>query len=301
MNNILIPRASLIVATIWCFLGITGAKAQVTNESPNVLLVTAHPDDEALFGGAVFRLARELGIPVDLAVITDGAGGYRYSTLAESIYGLKLTDPEVAANYLPAIRKRELLTGGRHVGIRRYHFFDQPDTGRTPDPDSVLQNLWASETVVAKLASIYREHRYDFVFVFIPLTSGHGHHAAAALLALRAGATLEPELRPVVLGAWISSKDSEEPLSFSGRDGYPVFETTSDSSLFRFDRTQAIVGSDRLNYKIPVNWLIAEHKSQGTMQLLLNSGDIEEYWLFRSNPPDAFERASRLFDVINAR
>lgn len=153
--------------------------------------------------------------------------------------------------------------------------------------------------VAAKLASIISDYQYDFVFVFIPLTSGHGHHAAASLLALQAAATLDPALRPVVLGAWISSKDAAEALSFSGREGYPVFETTSDSSIFRFDRTRPLAGSERLNYKIPVNWLIAEHRSQGTMQLLLNSGDVEEYWLFKSNPLDARERASRLFERIN--
>ena len=48
---------------------------------------------------------------VDLALITNGEGGYKYSTLAEDIYGLELTDEEVGRKYLPDIRKKELEAG----------------------------------------------------------------------------------------------------------------------------------------------------------------------------------------------
>ncbi|HZF12497.1 MAG TPA: PIG-L family deacetylase, partial [Thermoanaerobaculia bacterium] len=80
---------------------------------PNVLLVTAHPDDDALFGGAVYKITHQLGGRVDLFLVTNGEGGFHYSTLSEPIYGLKLSDEKIGREYLPGIRKRELLAGGK--------------------------------------------------------------------------------------------------------------------------------------------------------------------------------------------
>jgi hypothetical protein len=59
-----------------------------------------------------------------------------------------------------------------------------------------------------------------------------------------------------------------------------------------------MVSASALNYKIIVNWEIAEHKSQGTMQLAMNSGDLEDFWYFDVNPPDGRERTKRIFDEL---
>lgn len=264
-----------------------------------VLVVTAHPDDEALFAGSLYRVAQELGGRVDLALVTDGAGGYRYSNLAERIYGIELTNPEVARQYLPAIRKQELMAGGRIIGFRQYYFLDQPDTGKTTDPDSILATVWNADFVLTRLTDILASNRYDFVLTSLPRSDTHGHHKAAAILAIRASQQLVDGKRPVVMGAWISDEGDEAALTFDGLDGYPESETIGTMSSFRFDKTQPLAGNDRLNYKIPVNWLIAEHKSQGTMQLYVNRGDIEEYWIYRMNPPDSVERARGYFDALN--
>jgi hypothetical protein len=101
------------------------------------------------------------------------------------------------------------------------------------------------------------------------------------------------------MGTWISDVGDETALMFDGLDGYPESETIDVISSFRFDKTQPLASNAGLNYKIPVNWLIAEHKSQGTMQLYVNRGDIEEYWIYRLNPPDAIERARGYFDALN--
>lgn len=278
---------------------IAGAGVAQPLQNTSILMVTAHPDDDALFAGSVYRATRELGATVDVAVVTDGAGGYRFSTLAERIYGLKLTDPEVARQYLPAIRKQELLAGGRIVGLRRYFFLDQPDTGRTPDPDSVLSTVWDSTYVLDRLTEIVGEGAYDFILTILPQEQQHGHHKAAAILALRAARRVPDDARPVVLGAWMSELGDKESLTFDGLVGYPESATISSRSSFQFDRTQPLAGNERLNYKIPVNWLISEHKSQGTMQLLVNVGDVEEYWVFRQNPDDAIGRAARYFETLN--
>jgi hypothetical protein len=47
-----------------------------------------------------------------------------------------------------------------------------------------------------------------------------------------------------------------------------------------------------------VNWVIAEHKSQGTMQLLMNRGDIECFWYFDANGPAGQERVADLFEQL---
>ena len=69
---------------------------QTLRRTPKVLMVVAHPDDEYTFAATSCRIVQEMGGHVDQVVITDGAGGHRYSHAAESIYGLQLTDPVVA-------------------------------------------------------------------------------------------------------------------------------------------------------------------------------------------------------------
>ena len=81
------------------------------SNKPSVLIVTAHPDDDALFSGTVYKITHDLGGTVDLALVTNGEGGYKYSTLGEAIYGLKLTDEAVGREHLPRIRKMELMKG----------------------------------------------------------------------------------------------------------------------------------------------------------------------------------------------
>ena len=79
----------------------------------------------------LYQLTHQLDRTVDLALVTDGSGGYRYSTLAEEIYGVEFTNEEVARQHLPAIRKQELMAGGAIVGISKYFFFDQLDDAFT--------------------------------------------------------------------------------------------------------------------------------------------------------------------------
>lgn len=265
---------------------------------PAILAVTAHPDDEGLFAATIYRLAVELGARVEVALITDGAGGYRYSSLAERIYGVELTDPEIAREYLPAIRKQELLRGGQWVGIRNYHFLDQTDSGYTQDPDSILAEVWDGTFVLERLTAIMRDGNFDFVFTHLPRENTHGHHKSASMLATRAAAALGAQ-RPVVFGSWIANKDDSTEITHQALDRYPITATTTAKAAWSFDRTRGLGFDGRLNYKIPVNWLIAEHKSQGTMQLLTNDGDMEQFWIYAENPPDATERANALFKLVN--
>jgi LmbE family N-acetylglucosaminyl deacetylase len=234
------------------------AQDSTLNYKPKILLVTAHPDDDALFSATVWKTTKLLGGTVDLALMTNGEGGYKYSTLGNYIYGKELDQEEVGRDYLPGIRKKELIAGGTIVGIRDYFFFDQQDFYYTQDIEETLEK-WDTPPIVKRLQEIMEREHYDFVFMMLPFDGNHGHHKAATLLALK--------VRP--------------------------------NTTFEFDRNQKFGFNDRLDYNIIANWVIAEHKSQGTMQLLMRNGVIEQYWFAELNSEDDLEKTREFFEVIN--
>jgi len=268
-----------------------------TNRGPSVLIVTAHPDDDALFAGSVYKITHELDGRVDLALITDGAGGYRFSTLGEPIYGLKLTDPEVAAEHLPAIRKQELMRGGKIVGMSNYHFLDQPDRGRSDDPEEFFGGVWDTSFVKNRLEDIMRRGDYDFVFAHLPVSFMHAHHKVATMLALEVASDLEDEVRPVVLGGWSRTHSDTTAFHFEQLEGYDI--TRVDPVPREFNRNQPIGLDGRLNYNIVHNWLVAEHKSQGTMQLFLSRDSKELYFYFLANGDRGRAAFDALFDRLS--
>lgn len=271
-----------------------GPPPALAAQAPRVLTVIAHPDDDAMFAGAVYKITHTLGGVVDIAVVSDGSGGFRYAQLAEPIYGRKLTDEAVARRYLPAIRKQELMAGGAITGVRDYTFLDELDHAYTENVDTVLAHVWDAERVRRRLTDVMRRG-YDFVFVHLPIERFHGHHKAATILALEAAAGLPLAERPVVLGAFVGGKSDTTFAGFNGLAGWPVTRIRPDVTPFQFDRTQALSPDGRLDYRIVVNWLIAAHRSQGTMQLLINQGEVERYWYFAANDPSGVARVRELF------
>lgn len=268
-----------------------------TDRGPSVLIVTAHPDDDAMFAGAVYKITHELDGRVDLALITDGAGGYRYSTLGEPIYGLNLTDPEVAAEYLPAIRKQELMRGGSIVGMSSYYFLDQPDRGRSDDPEEFFGGVWDTTFVKDRLEDIMRQGDYDFVFVHLPVSFMHAHHKVATMLALEVATRLDDPVRPVVLGTWFIADSDTASFHFEHLEGYDLSRV--DPLPLEFDRNQPIGLNGRLNYNIVANWLVAEHKSQGTMQLFMGRDGREIYYYFLANDGHGRDAFEALFEKLS--
>jgi LmbE family N-acetylglucosaminyl deacetylase len=291
----IMPAVALLVCS--GSAAFTGAPSAAAGDSVRVLIVVAHPDDDAMFAGTVYKLTHLLNGEVDLALVTDGSGGFRYAQLAEPVYGLRLTDETVARQYLPAIRKRELMAGGAIVGIRNYFFLDEYDHAYTENVDTVLTHVWDAGRVRSRLRRIMRERGYDFVFVHLPIEAFHGHHKAATILALEAAAQLDGDARPVVLGAFVGARGDAALLDFRGLPDYPITRIAAGMPPFVFDLTEPIDPAGRLDYRIVVNWLIAEHKSQGTMQLLMgrDGAELERYWYFAANPADGAARAERLF------
>lgn len=263
--------------------------------------MVAHPDDDAMFSASIYRITHTLGGRVDLAVVTDGSGGFRFAQLAEPIYGLALTDEAVARQYLPAIRKRELLDGGAIEGIRRYFFLDEYDHAYTENVDTVLAHVWNADRVRGRLTEIMTDGGYDFVFVHLPIPGFHAHHKAASLLALEAARATPADRRPLVLGSFVGQGDGDTSLAgYRELPGYPITRVHPGGPHFTFDRRLPIDPEGRLDYRIVVNWVIAAHKSQGTMQLLVNQGNVERFWMFEVNEAERFVQAERLFERLGA-
>lgn len=283
----------------WLICGSVFAQDAPLDYKPKVLLVTAHPDDDALFSATVFKTTKLLGGVVDLALMTNGEGGYKYSTLGNYIYGRELDTEEIGRAYLPGIRKKELMAGGDIVGIRNYFFFDQKDFYYTLDVEEALTK-WDTEMIVDRLMGIMHEEEYDFLFLMLPFEEFHGHHKAATVLALRALKQLPEENRPIALEAFVRRGEEDSGIEFTMLEEHPSTKVMPDVT-FEFNRNQTFGHNNRLNYNIIANWVIAEHKSQGTMQLLMqsNNGIIEQYWFPSLNTEKGLAKTKAFFEVIN--
>ena len=258
-----------------------------------ILIVVAHPDDEYAFAGSVYRLVREGGWTADQVVITDGESGFRYSTLAEEFYGVPLADAKDARTHLPAIRKEEARRAAKVLGLRNQYFLDQRDTGFDREASSADASNWDRAKVRAFLGDLLARERYDIVVTLLPTAQTHAHHREAALLTLEAVSELPAALRPLVFGVEAHGK-REEPLRFAGLEAARLTRTVGDAPALAFDRTTPFGFRDSLDYRIVVNWVIAEHKSQGLFQMDYSKDELEQFWLFAVSGADSGPRLESL-------
>lgn len=274
------------------------AEAQLLDYQPKILLVTAHPDDDALFSATVFKTTHLLGGTVDLALMTNGEGGYKYSTLGNYIYGKQLDKEEVGRAQLPGIRKKELMAGGDIVGLRNYFFFDQKDDEYSLDAARPLE-AWTTDYIEERLQEIILEEQYDFILTMMPSPDTHAHHKASAILVLRTVQSLPEKDRPLVLASTIT-RESKNSIEFRELEGYAFTRIDSSVGPFTFDRSQKFGHNNELDYNIIADWVIAEHKSQGTMQQFLGADNsIEQYWYYAINPADKTGKARSFFEAVN--
>jgi len=247
---------------------------------PRVLIVVAHPDDESCFAATVYEITHNLGGVVDQLVITNGEGGYRYSLLAESFYGVALTDEAVGRAALPEIRKRELLEAGHILGIANHFFLDQLDRRYTQDIEEVLGEHWSKGVVLPEVERRIAAGNYDFVFTLFPSPETHGGHKAATITALNAVQTSAGR-KPVVLGCQdIRSEAGKQPSWQGFQSAQHPFSVLPQ--IYVTDRTVKFGFNNALDYQIIVNWVIAAHKSQGAFQMGMNGADREEFVILES-------------------
>ena len=220
MKNAVKNSLAILVRTSMLFFLLIGfAAAQPpTAAAPapvRALIVVAHPDDESCFAATVYEITHNLGGTVDQLVITNGEGGYRYSLLAESYYGVALTDEAVGRAALPEIRKRELLEAGHILGVANHFFLDERDVRYTQDIDEVLNEHWHPGVVLPEVERRIAEGHYDFVFTLFPSPMTHGGHKAATITALSA-VQQTVKHKPVVLACQDSRSDDQTQPSWKG-------------------------------------------------------------------------------------
>jgi N-acetylglucosamine malate deacetylase 2 len=262
-------------------------------QARKVLMVVAHPDDEYAFAATTYRLVRELGWAADQVIITNGEAGYRYSALAEAVYGVALSQEGDGRAHLPAIRKEEAVRAGKILGIRRHYFLDQKDSGFATDAASADSSNWDRARVLSAISELLVREQYDAVFTLLPTAETHGHHRAATLLALDAVARLPQDQRPLFFGVEPRAK-SDTPARFAGLASQPLTATVKADPFFVFDRMASFGYKNALNYQIVVNWVIAEHKSQGLFQKDSGVHELEQFWLFLISGGGAAKRADEL-------
>lgn len=273
----------------------TSAEVEV-RVAPRVLLIVAHPDDEYEMAATVYRITRELSGTVDQVIISNGEGGFRYSSLAGRYYGADLANEPVGRAKLPRIRKEEAHEAARVLGIQHQWFLNERDDRFTLDVEEVLHKTWRATRIENLLVQRLRSGHYDFVFVILPTEDTHGQHKAATILALRAVEQLPANRRPTVLGAQASPKDTD---SYRALTGYAITSTASALPQFHFDRNTHFGFQNALSYQIVVDWVIAEHKSQGLFQTSYGQDRFENFWLFTGNSAADTRRVETLFQEIN--
>jgi N-acetylglucosamine malate deacetylase 2 len=264
-------------------------------QPPRVLVVTAHPDDETMFPVTIFKITHELNGTVDLALITDGSGGYN-GLVASTYYGKNLTDSTTGRTFLPLIRKKELMCSGEVMGIRNFYFLDQIDDYYQFDPKPFLSGeRWNINYINGKLDKIIAENNYDFIFCLVPDVGQHAHHKTATILALQAA--LRAKNKPIVLGGRSLNKDY--PFKFTGLEGYKETNIDATSPVFYFDRSFGFGERNQHSYMIVADWVKACHKSQsGDMNASMHKGELETFWYFAQNGKENIKKAADLFEKL---
>jgi LmbE family N-acetylglucosaminyl deacetylase len=251
----------------------------------------AHPDDEYAFAAVAYRLTHGAQGIAEQIIITNGEAGFRYSQLAKSFYGLRLTDESIGRDRLPAIRRQEAERAGQILGIRRHWFLEQRDARFTLDSREAFSGVWDKNYVTEFITTKLKQEQYDFVVVMLPTEQTHGHHQATALIAAEAIGRLPVDRRPVLIAAEASAT---EPPAFRARPYYPVLRS-DQAPRWRVNRLDPLPDQPSLNYNVVVNWAIAEHKSQGLFPMEAGRHAFENCWLFDTDTPNATQKADDLF------
>ncbi|HEY6161501.1 MAG TPA: PIG-L family deacetylase, partial [Bacteroidia bacterium] len=102
----------------------------------------------------------------------------------------------------------------------------------------------------------------------------------------------------IVLGCTVSQLNDTAKTKFTQLKDYTESKIKKDGPVLQLDRTSKFGYKKALNYKIVVNWEIAEHKSQGTMQMGMSMGDIENFWYFDLNGEKGIEKCKTLFEAL---
>jgi len=286
---------SILTAILTVMLAFACAQPQ----PPKVLVVTAHPDDETGFSVTMFKIAREMKGVVDMAVMTDGGGGFADAQLGSIYYGVNLLDSVTARTHLPLIRKEEIATAARIMGVRNIYFMEQPDDFYSTDIRPYISGRnWEIPYVEHRLDKLLQERGYDFVITMLPHMGQHGHHKTSAVLALRAVQRFKGPAKPIII-AGSPMRNDAKPTEFTQLEGYPETKISADAPMFKLDRAFRFKENDKVSYKIVADWVISAYKSQGAIQENgIHRTDFELYRYYELNDPAGIPKVKKLFDDL---
>lgn len=210
----------------------------------DLLVVTAHPDDETGMAAAMARYA-DAGKVVALACCTRGEGGGN-GTGTES------------GPALGAVREAELRRCLAALGTRHLFFLDRTDFAYTESVRATFAK-WDKDATLERLVRVVRLVRPDVVCTMNPAPTGgqHGHHQAAGRLATEAfDAAADPErfrhhLRDEGLKPWAVRK-----LYWSAGDGATVKVVTGGKAA-------GVLASPDKSYADLARAAARFHRSQG--------------------------------------
>jgi len=164
------------------------------------------------------------------------------------------------------------------------------------DPNEAFQGLWDRVSILTRLGEMLESEHYDFIFTLLPTAETHGHHQAAAVLALEAVAKASRGA-PARRAGCSGGECWRIVPGFQGPEEFPF-----DAHLrrrARFCRRSPRAGYHKaLNCNILVNWVIAEHKSQGLFQTEYGKYTQERFWLFEIGGEPADAAAKNLFSRL---
>ena len=199
-----------------------------------MLLVVAHPDDEYAFAATAYRIGKELGGTVDQVIIADGAGGYRYSSLAERVL-----------RCFADCAGRTRIAAADSAGVRHWRragywgsgsiiFWIRRIPGSRSTPTRRSKSSGTRLPLPISFPNLLRRGKYEYVFTLLPTGDTHGHHRAATYLAWRAAERQPEETRPVLFGAEPGTATTPAP-SFAGDPLFHDVRNLPDTPVFAFE------------------------------------------------------------------
>lgn len=288
-------KKAFSILTLLAFL----LTASVIAQSPKILVVIAHPDDETGFSVTMFKITHELKGIVDMAVMTDGGGGFADAQLGAVYYNLDLTDSIVARTHLPMLRKQEILNAGKIMGVRNIYFMEQPDDWYSTDPIPYISGKnWDIAYVERRMDRLLAEREYDFIITMLPHENQHGHHKTSTLIALQAVQRFKGPNKPIIIAGSPMSVGSKL-IEFTQLEGYPETRINSNTPTITLNRAFRFKENDKVSYKIVADWVISEYKSQGAIQEDgIHKTDLEVYRYYDLNDPKGILKVQKLFSDL---
>jgi N-acetyl-1-D-myo-inositol-2-amino-2-deoxy-alpha-D-glucopyranoside deacetylase len=202
---------------------------------PSLLVVLAHPDDEAFSSGAILSHYAKLGVRVELLCATRGEAG-------------KITDPSLSIEDLGKHRELELRRACAAMGIGEPRFMDYHDSGRLErlrrdDPKATI-NIDYLE-MEQKILEVMRQTQPQVLLTFDP-HGGYNHpdhlsvHRATTAAFFSSGHLPNPPQR--LFYTAISMERMREWIALPGGAMTPgmtpeVYGVSDNTLAVRFDGT----------------------------------------------------------------